>query len=194
MSVGLARNWWVVGLRAIAAALLLVGLVASPPAKIASLVLVFAAYLAADGVLAILAGTLAARRGERWWLLVLEGSVNLGVAGVILIWPAIVAVSFLDLANAWAIVTGALMLAAAHRLPLAHGRALLVSPAWCRPAGEYWPQAPDCRRTTSATQSVAQHLCAGLRCGTSDPRRASEAAARAGPHWTVLRARAASTP
>ena len=118
MSAGLARNWWVVGLRAIAA-LLLVGLVALPPAKIASLVLVFAAYLAADGVLAILAGTLAARRGERWWLLVLEGSVNLGVAGVILIWPAIVAVSFLDLANAWAIVTGALMLAAAHRLPLA---------------------------------------------------------------------------
>ena len=81
MSAGLARHWWVVGLRAIAAALLLVGLVGSPPAKIASLVLVFAAYLAADGVLAILAGTLAARRGERWWLLVLEGSVNLGRRG-----------------------------------------------------------------------------------------------------------------
>src|SRR4030081_1361903 len=65
-------------------------------------------------------------RGERWWLLVLEGSVNLGVAGVILIWPAIVAVPFLDLASAWAIVTGALMLAAARRLSLAHGQTLLL--------------------------------------------------------------------
>jgi hypothetical protein len=62
MSAGLARNWWVVGLRALAAALLFVGLVTAPPAKIASLVLVFVAYLAADGALAILAGTLAARR------------------------------------------------------------------------------------------------------------------------------------
>src|SRR3981189_2405330 len=65
-------------------------------------------------------------RGERWWLLVLEGSVNLGVAGVILIWPAIVAVPCLDLASAWAIVTGALMLAAARRLSLAHGQTLLL--------------------------------------------------------------------
>src|SRR3977135_1086685 len=123
MSAGLGRRWggvWgVFVLRALAAALLFVGLVTAPPAKIASLVLVFVAYLAADGALAILAGTLAARRGERWWLLVLEGSVNLGVAGVILIWPAIVAVPFLDLASAWAIVTGALMLAGARRASLA---------------------------------------------------------------------------
>ncbi len=152
MSARLARNWWVVGLRALAAALLFVGLVTAPPAKIASLVLVFVAYLAADGALAILAGTLAARRGERWWLLVLEGSVNLGVAGVILIWPAIVAVPFLDLASAWAIVTGALMLAAARRLSLAHGQTLLlvagiVSGGWGILVGGVGPSADDVAAT-----------------------------------------------
>ena len=101
----------------------------------ASFVVLFVAYLAADGLFAILAGAKAARRGERWWLLIAEGATNLAVAGVVLIWPAIAAVPFLHLASAWAIATGALMLAAARRLARSHGRWLLalagvVSAAW----------------------------------------------------------------
>ena len=68
-------------------------------------------------------------------MLILEGAVNLGLAGVIAVWPAISAVAFLHVVGAWAVVTGALLLAAARRLSGPHGgRALAlagaVSAAW----------------------------------------------------------------
>src|ERR1700730_11553117 len=84
MSAGLARNWWAIGLRGIAAILFCFGVLALPSATRASLVLLFAAYVAADGVFAILAGTVAARRGERWQMLILEGATNLALAGAVL--------------------------------------------------------------------------------------------------------------
>jgi uncharacterized membrane protein HdeD (DUF308 family) len=59
MSAGLARNWWAVGLRGIAAVLFRLGILAVPSPTIASLVLLFAAYVTADGVSAILAGVCA---------------------------------------------------------------------------------------------------------------------------------------
>jgi len=84
---------------------------------VASLVLIFAAYVAADGAFAILAGMRAVPRDERWRLLILEGATNLAAAAAVLAWPAIViAAPFVRLACAWAVVTEALLLAAAHRL------------------------------------------------------------------------------
>jgi hypothetical protein len=47
--------------------------------------------------------------------------------GAVLAWPALaIAATFVRLVCAWAIVTGALLLAAAHRLTVPHGRWLLV--------------------------------------------------------------------
>jgi uncharacterized membrane protein HdeD (DUF308 family) len=89
--------------------------------------LMFAAYVAADGAFAILAGMRAAPRGERWRLVILEGATNLAAAAAVLAWPAIaIAAPFVRLACAWAVVTGALLLAAAHRLSGPHGRWVLV--------------------------------------------------------------------
>jgi uncharacterized membrane protein HdeD (DUF308 family) len=73
MSAGLARDWWAVGLRGIAAVLFGLGIQALPSPTIASLVLLFTAYVTADGVFAILAGVRAANRIERWWTLIVEG-------------------------------------------------------------------------------------------------------------------------
>jgi uncharacterized membrane protein HdeD (DUF308 family) len=73
MSAGLARDWWAVGLRGIAAVLFGLGILALPSPTIASLVLLFTAYVTADGVFAILAGVRAANRIERWWTLIVEG-------------------------------------------------------------------------------------------------------------------------
>ena len=56
MSAVLARNWWLVGLRALAAGVFVLCVALLPPQSIASLVVLFAAYVAADGALAILAG------------------------------------------------------------------------------------------------------------------------------------------
>jgi uncharacterized membrane protein HdeD (DUF308 family) len=135
MSAGLARNWWAIGLRGVAAVLLSLGVLLLPQTVIASLVLLFAAYLAADGLFALIAGRRAARRGEYWWSLIIEGLTNLAVAGGILVWQVAMAWPFIYLTSAWAVVTGALLLAAARRLAGTHGRAILtlagaISCAW----------------------------------------------------------------
>ena len=93
-----------------------------PAAAILALILLFSAYMLVDGVLAIASGIKAARNDERWGLLILEGIVDLAAGAVAFLWPAITAVAFVILIAVWAIITGALMLAAAFSLNLDHGR------------------------------------------------------------------------
>jgi len=66
------------------------------------------------------------RRDEFWQTLIFEGATNLALVGAVLIWSAMAAVAFVRLTSAWAIVTGALLVAAARRLSLSHGRWLLA--------------------------------------------------------------------
>lgn len=127
MSAGLAHNWWVIGLRGAAAILLAITILWLPPSAIAPLVLLFAAYVTADGVYAIVAGMRAARWGYRWPILILDGSVNLAAAAAVLVWQAVAIVPLLQIASAWAVITGGLLLAAAHRLSGAQGRWILIS-------------------------------------------------------------------
>jgi len=126
MSVGLARNWWVVGIRSGLAAAFVITILLFPKPTLGALVLAFAAYVAADGAMALVAGIRAMRRGERWQTLIFEGTVNLSVTGMVLVWPAMAAAAFVRLTSVWAIMTGALLLAAARRLSLSHGRWLLA--------------------------------------------------------------------
>jgi uncharacterized membrane protein HdeD (DUF308 family) len=52
-----------------------------PSSTAASFVMLFAAYVAADGCFAILAAMLAANgRAKRWWTLILEGLIDLVLA------------------------------------------------------------------------------------------------------------------
>src|SRR3990172_6790756 len=122
LSEVLAESWWAVGLRGLLGVAF--GLIALlvPAAAILSLVLLFAAYMFVDGVFAIASGIKAARNGERWGLLLLEGIVDIAAGAVAFFWPAITAVAFVLLIAVWAIVSGALMLAAALSLNLDHGR------------------------------------------------------------------------
>jgi uncharacterized membrane protein HdeD (DUF308 family) len=122
MSRALARNWWAIALRGVLA--ILFGLVAIflPGLTLASLVLLFAAYMVVDGIFAIVAALRAARRHERWGLLVLEGIVDFAAGAIAVLWPLITVVAFVFLMGAWAIVSGLLLWAAAFRLNLAHGR------------------------------------------------------------------------
>jgi uncharacterized membrane protein HdeD (DUF308 family) len=153
MSTGLARNWSMIGLRGSATLLFGFAVLALPSPTIASLVLLFAAYVAADGVFAILAGWRAMSRIERWWTLIIEGVTNLAVAAAVLVWAALEVVPLISLASGWAIVTGALMLAAAHWLSSCHGRWLLafgggVSAGWGVLALALAPSADGDLRTT----------------------------------------------
>jgi uncharacterized membrane protein HdeD (DUF308 family) len=102
----------------------LFGLVAlmMPGVTIASLVLLFAAYMLVDGVFAIVSAVRAAARHQRWGLLVLEGACDIAAGAIALAWPGITVLTFVFLSAAWAIISGGLMLGAAFRLAKDHGR------------------------------------------------------------------------
>jgi uncharacterized membrane protein HdeD (DUF308 family) len=122
----LAQNWWAIAIRGVLG--ILFGLVALflPGATMLSLVLLFGAYAFVDGVFGIISAVRAARQGERWGLLVLEGIVDIATAAIAFFWPGITVVAFVLLVAVWAILTGALMLAAAFRLEIDDGRWWLV--------------------------------------------------------------------
>ena len=93
----------------------------TPGLAIQVFVILFAAYMLVDGVLAIISGIKAARNGDSWGLLILEGIVDLAAGVVAFLWPASRGRLFCSIA-VWALVSGALMLVAAFRLNLDHGR------------------------------------------------------------------------
>ncbi len=122
LSEVLSDSWWAVGLRGLLGIAFGLICLLVPAAAILALVLLFSAYMLVDGVLAIASGIKAARNGERWGLLILEGVVDLAAGVIAFLWPAITAVAFVILIAVWAIISGGLMLAAAFSLRIDHGR------------------------------------------------------------------------
>jgi uncharacterized membrane protein HdeD (DUF308 family) len=118
----LAENWWAIAVRGVLGILFGILALIFPGATILSFVLVFAAYLLVDGVFAIIAAVRAARRRDRWGLLTFEGIANITAAVIAVLWPGLTVLAFVVLIAAWAIVTGVLMLGAAFRLNIQHGR------------------------------------------------------------------------
>ena len=101
MSAALARNWWAIGLRALLAVAFVIAVLLLPRPTLGALVLMFAAYMAADGALEIVSGLRAMRRGEFWQTLIFEGATNLALMRVLCrIWPAMAAVAFVRLTSA----------------------------------------------------------------------------------------------
>ena len=124
--IGLTRNWWALATRGAAAVLFGCIALILPNEQMATLALLFSAYLLADGAFAIVAGVRAARRGERWWSFVLEGVADITAAVITLLWPGLTVVAFVALTAAWAVITGVLMLVASRRLTESLGRWMLV--------------------------------------------------------------------
>jgi uncharacterized membrane protein HdeD (DUF308 family) len=125
MSALLAQNWWVVALRGALGIVFGIVAFALPGVTIAALVIWFAAYMTVDGILATVAGIRAARKGERWGMLILEGIADLIAAAIAIVVPIATVLAFVFLTAAWAIVSGALLLAAVFRLRRTHGKWLL---------------------------------------------------------------------
>jgi len=112
----LARNWWAVLLRGVAGIVFGIATFFAPVISLAALVLLFGAYALVDGVLALVSALRNRTTNEGWWVLLLEGIVGV-VAGVVtFVWPGITALALLYVIAAWALVTGALEIAAAVRL------------------------------------------------------------------------------
>jgi uncharacterized membrane protein HdeD (DUF308 family) len=112
----LAHNWWVLLLRGIAGIIFGVLTFIWPEISLAALVLLFGAYAFADGVLALIHGIRERRVNDRWWVHSLHGILGIAAGIVTVLWPGITALALLYVIAAWALVIGALEIAAAIRL------------------------------------------------------------------------------
>lgn len=112
----LARSWWLLVLRGLAALIFgaLTWLV--PGISLASLVLLFGAYSLADGVLSLWTAFAGPRNHDSWWPLLLGGLVGIGVGVLTFAAPAVTALALLIYIAAWAVATGVLEIVAAIHL------------------------------------------------------------------------------
>jgi uncharacterized membrane protein HdeD (DUF308 family) len=112
----LARNWWALVLRGLAAILFGVLAFAWPGITLFVLVLFFGAYMLVDDIFAIVAAVRAAGEEDRWWLLLVQGILGVLAGLVAIFWPGLTALALLYFIAAWAIVTGIMEIVAAIRL------------------------------------------------------------------------------
>ncbi|MDE2482268.1 MAG: HdeD family acid-resistance protein [bacterium] len=112
----LARNWWAILLRGIAA--LVFGLCALfwPGAAGIALVILFGAYALVDGIFALVAAVRAVESHERWMALALEGVVGIAIAAVTYFDLRLTASALFLTIAAWAVLTGILEIVAAIQL------------------------------------------------------------------------------
>jgi len=110
----LARHWWVIGLRGLAAILFGVLAFVWPGMTLAVLVLLFGAYALVDGVLTLIA---AFRGGVQHRIVMLvEGVVSVLAGLAAFVWPGLTALVLLYIIAFWAIVTGVLEIVTAIRV------------------------------------------------------------------------------
>jgi uncharacterized membrane protein HdeD (DUF308 family) len=112
----LARNWWVLLLRGLIAIAFGVLIWMRPGISLAALILLFGAYVLADGVLGVWAAISERKDREHWWVLLLWGLVGIAVGILTFMAPGITALSLLFYIAIWAMMTGVLQIVSAIRL------------------------------------------------------------------------------
>jgi len=112
----MARNWWMLLLRGIAAVLFGIAILVWPGIALTTLVLLWGAYAVVDGIFALVMGFQGQSVFANRWLTILEGVVSI-IAGVVaFVRPDITALALLYVIAAWAIITGILEFVAAIQL------------------------------------------------------------------------------
>ena len=111
-----SRYWWVLVARGAIAILFGVLAFLVPAAALAALILVFGAYVFADGVFALAAAIAGRTMTRDWWIVLLHGVLGIGLGLLTLFNPRVTAVALLLYIAAWAIVAGVLQVYAAVKL------------------------------------------------------------------------------
>ena len=114
MLESIARNWWVLVVRGIAAVILGVAVLVWPNIALSVLVLLWGVYAVVDGIFALV--TAFQGRTTNRWITGLEGVVSISAGVIAFIWPDITAMALLYVVAAWAVFTGILELVAAIQL------------------------------------------------------------------------------
>jgi uncharacterized membrane protein HdeD (DUF308 family) len=115
-TVLLARNWWALALRGLAAILFGIAALVVPHIALVVLIALFGAYALVDGIFAIVSAVRAAQRHVRWWPLLVEGLAGIVIGVLTFVWPGLTALVLLYFIASWAIVTGVFEVLAAIRL------------------------------------------------------------------------------
>jgi uncharacterized membrane protein HdeD (DUF308 family) len=110
----MARDWWVLVVRGIAAVILGVAVLVWPGIALSVLVLLWGAYAVVDGIFALVMAFQG--RTTHRWITGLEGVVGILAGVATFFWPGITALVLLYMVAAWAILTGILELVAAIQL------------------------------------------------------------------------------
>lgn len=113
---GLAKNWWLLLLRGIAAIIFGILAFAWPGITLLSLVILYGAYALVDGVLSI-AAAIGGGGGAapRWWLVVV-GLLGIAAGLLTFFWPQITALVLLMFIGVWALIHGVFEIIGAIRL------------------------------------------------------------------------------
>jgi len=111
-----ARNWWALLIRGIAAVIFGILAWVWPGATWYAIAILFGAYALVDGIFALVAAVRAAEAHLRWWPLLLEGIVGIVIAGVTFYDVRITLFALYWTIAAWAFLTGILEIVAAIQL------------------------------------------------------------------------------
>ena len=111
----LAKNWWLLLLRGIAAIIFGVLAFAWPGLTLLTLILLYGAYALTDGVIAIIAAIKGDAPAARWWLAVV-GILGIVVGAFTFMLPGMTALILLFTIGGWAIAIGVFQIVGAIRL------------------------------------------------------------------------------
>jgi uncharacterized membrane protein HdeD (DUF308 family) len=111
------RHMWVLALRGIAALLFGILAVIWPGVTLVALAILFGAYALATGVITMVDAFRRPQDAARRTAHVIAGLLSVAAGILALVWPGVTALVLVVLFGAWAVVTGALDIWAATRLP-----------------------------------------------------------------------------
>jgi uncharacterized membrane protein HdeD (DUF308 family) len=114
--VVVARNWWAVMVRGFVGIAFGLFALFRPAAAFAALLAIFGVYAFTDGIFNVVVAVRDARGERGWWVLLLSGLAGMLAGVATFLAPALTALVVLYIIAGWAVVTGALEVAAAVRL------------------------------------------------------------------------------
>lgn len=106
LAPALSRAWWLLLLRGVIAMVFALLTWAQPGITLAVLVLVFGAYVLADGVLGVWMAISRRKTNPRWWVLLLWGLVSVAAGVMTFAAPGVTSLVLLIYIALWAIFTG----------------------------------------------------------------------------------------
>ena len=111
----LAKNWWMLLLRGIAAIIFGALAFAWPGMTLLTLIVIYGAYALVDGAIAIIAAITGGASAPRWWLAII-GLLGIAAGLSTFLMPGLTAIVLLFFIAGWAITTGVFQIIGAIRL------------------------------------------------------------------------------